>query len=75
MTGNLLNRTLGLLKKNCQSTLTLDSGIAAEGSVFRDTVEQLVKFTHAFFVETVKFCLESHLDVNYRTYHFCFRTF
>ncbi|XP_077223843.1 methionine--tRNA ligase, chloroplastic/mitochondrial-like [Tasmannia lanceolata] len=41
--GNLLNRTLGLLKKNCQSTLAVDSAIAAEGSVFKDTVEKLVE--------------------------------
>ncbi|KAG6734771.1 hypothetical protein I3842_01G286200 [Carya illinoinensis] len=41
--GNLLNRTLGLLKKNCQSTLVADSTIAAEGNVFRDTVEKLVE--------------------------------
>lgn len=47
--GNLLNRTLGLLKKNCKSTLTLDSAIAAEGSVFRDTVEQLVEKAQAHY--------------------------
>ncbi|KAF8395099.1 hypothetical protein HHK36_019040 [Tetracentron sinense] len=41
--GNLLNRTLGLLKKNCQSTLAVDSTIAAEGSAFKDTVEKLVE--------------------------------
>ncbi|PKA49763.1 putative methionine--tRNA ligase [Apostasia shenzhenica] len=40
--GNLLNRTLGLLKKNCQSTLAVDSTFA-EGNMFRDTVENLVK--------------------------------
>ncbi|XP_052204721.1 methionine--tRNA ligase, chloroplastic/mitochondrial [Diospyros lotus] len=40
--GNLLNRTLGLLKKNCQSTLAVDSTIAAEGNAFKDTVEKLV---------------------------------
>lgn len=45
--GNLLNRTLGLLKKNCQSTLVLDSSIAAEGSTFKDAVEKLVKFLNA----------------------------
>lgn len=42
--GNLLNRTLGLLKKNCQSTLVADSSVAAEGSDFKDTVEKLVRF-------------------------------
>ncbi|XP_059666231.1 methionine--tRNA ligase, chloroplastic/mitochondrial [Cornus florida] len=41
--GNLLNRTLGLLKKNCQSTLAVDSAIAAEGNAFKDTVEKLVE--------------------------------
>ncbi|KAK8948614.1 hypothetical protein KSP39_PZI005035 [Platanthera zijinensis] len=40
--GNLLNRTLGLLKKNCQSTLAFDSDSAAEMK-FKDTVEKLVK--------------------------------
>lgn len=40
--GNLLNRTLGLLKKNCQSTLPIDSSAAAEGNAFKDTVENLV---------------------------------
>lgn len=41
--GNLLNRTLGLLKKNCQSTLPVDSTVAAEGNSFKDTVENLVE--------------------------------
>ncbi|KAI0523492.1 hypothetical protein KFK09_005887 [Dendrobium nobile] len=40
--GNLLNRTLGLLKKNCQSTLAINSTTAAEGNKFKDTVENLV---------------------------------
>ncbi|KAJ1400176.1 Rossmann-like alpha/beta/alpha sandwich fold [Sesbania bispinosa] len=40
--GNLLNRTLGLLKKNCQSTLVVDSTTAAEGNAFKDNVERLV---------------------------------
>ncbi|KAL6867626.1 hypothetical protein ACP4OV_015650 [Aristida adscensionis] len=40
--GNLLNRTLGLLKKNCQSTLAFDSVAAADGGSFRDSVENLV---------------------------------
>ncbi|XP_020580261.1 methionine--tRNA ligase, chloroplastic/mitochondrial [Phalaenopsis equestris] len=43
--GNLLNRTLGLLKKNCQSTLAVDSTIAAEGNMFKETVEILVNKT------------------------------
>ncbi|KAK4579110.1 hypothetical protein RGQ29_028971 [Quercus rubra] len=41
--GNLLNRTLGLLKKNCQSTLVVDSTVAAEGNAFQDTVQKLVE--------------------------------
>ncbi|XP_072972327.1 methionine--tRNA ligase, chloroplastic/mitochondrial [Typha angustifolia] len=41
--GNLLNRTLGLLKKNCQSTLAFDSLTAAEDNSFRDAVEKLVE--------------------------------
>lgn len=40
--GNLLNRTLGLLKKNCQSTLVVDSAVAAEGNALKDAVEKLV---------------------------------
>ncbi|KAH1140597.1 hypothetical protein GLYMA_10G289600v4 [Glycine max] len=40
--GNLLNRTLGLLKKNCQSILVVDSTTAAEGNEFKDNVEKLV---------------------------------
>ncbi|OAY38655.1 methionine--tRNA ligase, chloroplastic/mitochondrial [Manihot esculenta] len=41
--GNLLNRTLGLLKKNCQSTLVVDSAVAAEGNSLEETVEKLVE--------------------------------
>ncbi|XP_030512460.1 LOW QUALITY PROTEIN: methionine--tRNA ligase, chloroplastic/mitochondrial [Rhodamnia argentea] len=41
--GNLLNRTLGLLRKNCKSTLVVDSAFAAEGNAFKDTVEMLVE--------------------------------
>ncbi|KAL6977336.1 Methionine--tRNA ligase, chloroplastic/mitochondrial [Sarracenia purpurea var. burkii] len=41
--GNLLNRTLGLLKKNCQSTLAVDSTTAAEGNAFKGIVEKLVE--------------------------------
>ncbi|XP_054824490.1 methionine--tRNA ligase, chloroplastic/mitochondrial [Prosopis cineraria] len=40
--GNLLNRTLGLLKKNCDSTLIVDSTTAAEGNACKDKVESLV---------------------------------
>ncbi|KAK3034406.1 hypothetical protein RJ639_033677 [Escallonia herrerae] len=41
--GNLLNRTLGLLKKNCKSTLAFDSAVAAEGNAFKENVEKLVE--------------------------------
>ncbi|GFQ07326.1 methionine--tRNA ligase [Phtheirospermum japonicum] len=41
--GNLLNRTLGLLRKNCQSIIAIDSTIAAEQNAFKDTVEKLVE--------------------------------
>ncbi|KAJ0046335.1 hypothetical protein Pint_05308 [Pistacia integerrima] len=41
--GNLLNSTLGLLRKNCKSTLVVDSAIAAEGTAFKDNVEKLVE--------------------------------
>ena len=40
--GNLLNRTLGLLKKNCKSTLVFDSIAAADGVPLRENVENLV---------------------------------
>ncbi|GJN30665.1 hypothetical protein PR202_gb18990 [Eleusine coracana subsp. coracana] len=40
--GNLLNRTLGLLKKNCNSTLAFDSIAAADAVSFRENVENLV---------------------------------
>ncbi|KAI3848981.1 hypothetical protein MKX03_001073 [Papaver bracteatum] len=39
--GNLLNHTLGLLKKNCNSTLIVDSVTAAEGIALKDSVEKL----------------------------------
>ncbi|KAJ0101337.1 hypothetical protein Patl1_05402 [Pistacia atlantica] len=41
--GNLLNHTRGLLRKNCKSTLVVDSAIAAEGTAFKDNVEKLVE--------------------------------
>ncbi|KAL6571489.1 Methionine--tRNA ligase, chloroplastic/mitochondrial [Orobanche hederae] len=41
--GNLLNRTLGLLRKNCLSTIAIDSTIAAEQDAFKDTVQKLVE--------------------------------
>lgn len=41
--GNLLNRTLGLLKRYCQSTLTIDSNSAAEYNPFKEHVMELVE--------------------------------
>ncbi|KAJ7971275.1 Methionine--tRNA ligase [Quillaja saponaria] len=49
--GNLLNRTLGLLKKNCQSTLVVDSTTAAEGNAFKDNVEKLVEKARIHYVD------------------------
>ncbi|GMH10695.1 hypothetical protein Nepgr_012536 [Nepenthes gracilis] len=48
--GNLLSRTLGLLKKNCQSTLPVDSAIAAEGNAFKENVENLVEKARICYV-------------------------
>ncbi|KAL3829090.1 hypothetical protein ACJIZ3_017892 [Penstemon smallii] len=47
--GNLLNRTLGLLRKNCESTISVDSTIAAEGNAFKDNVEKLVEKTRQHY--------------------------
>ncbi|MCD7460324.1 Methionine--tRNA ligase, chloroplastic/mitochondrial [Datura stramonium] len=47
--GNLLNRTLGLLKKNCQSTLAVDSYVAADGNKFKAAVEKLVEKAHMHY--------------------------
>ncbi|KAK4783443.1 hypothetical protein SAY86_007817 [Trapa natans] len=47
--GNLLNRTLGLLKKNCQSTLVADSAVAAEGFALKEKVESLVKSARSHY--------------------------
>ncbi|KAJ3673926.1 hypothetical protein LUZ60_005918 [Juncus effusus] len=41
--GNLLNRTLGLLKKNCGSTLAFDSVEVVHGNPFKETVEKSVE--------------------------------
>lgn len=49
--GNLLNRTLGLLKKNCQSTLAVDSYVAAEGNKFKVAVEKLVNTSLLSYIE------------------------
>ncbi|KAK1273913.1 hypothetical protein QJS04_geneDACA007923 [Acorus gramineus] len=47
--GNLLNRTLGLLKKNCQSTLPVDSSIAAAENSLKETIEKLVDDTRLHY--------------------------
>ncbi|KAI4370615.1 hypothetical protein MLD38_018950 [Melastoma candidum] len=47
--GNLLNRTLGLLRKNCQSTLAVDSYVAAHENPFPETVEKLVSKAQAHY--------------------------
>ncbi|CAH9076568.1 unnamed protein product [Cuscuta epithymum] len=47
--GNLLSRVLGLLKKNCQSTLPFDSTVAAEGKSLKKTVEKLVEKAHSHY--------------------------
>ncbi|XP_059068328.1 methionine--tRNA ligase, chloroplastic/mitochondrial [Cryptomeria japonica] len=41
--GNLLNRTLGLLKKNCQSTLAFDANSAIDDNTFKELVTKLVE--------------------------------
>lgn len=41
--GNLLNRTLGLLKRYCQSTLAIDSTSAAEYNPFKEHVKDMVE--------------------------------
>lgn len=50
LVGNLLNRTLGLLRKNCQSTLVVDSSVAAKGTTLKDNVEKLVKICIKFLI-------------------------
>lgn len=47
--GNLLSRALGLLKKNCHSTLPVDSIVAAEGNSLKDTVVKLVEKTRSHY--------------------------
>ncbi|CAL9118124.1 unnamed protein product [Musa textilis] len=62
--GNLLNRTLGLLKKNCQSMLAFDSSIAAEGNLFKDSVDQLVeKAKYHYENLSLSSACESILDI------------
>eukprot|EP00262_Sarcandra_glabra_P020627 TRINITY_DN832_c0_g1_i1.p1 TRINITY_DN832_c0_g1~~TRINITY_DN832_c0_g1_i1.p1 ORF type:complete len:604 (-),score=80.16 TRINITY_DN832_c0_g1_i1:46-1857(-) len=62
--GNLLNRTLGLLKKNCQSTLAVDSTIAAEGNMFKDTVEKSVEIARQHYENlSLSSACEAVLDI------------
>uniref|UniRef100_A0A1D1YY76 methionine--tRNA ligase n=2 Tax=Anthurium amnicola TaxID=1678845 RepID=A0A1D1YY76_9ARAE len=62
--GNLLNRTLGLLKKNCQSILAVDSATAGEGNPFKDTVENLVEKARCHYENlSLSSACESVLDI------------
>ncbi|KAJ6820382.1 methionine--tRNA ligase, chloroplastic/mitochondrial isoform X1 [Iris pallida] len=62
--GNLLNRTLGLLKKNCNSTIVVDSTVAAEGNSFKDTVAKLVeKAMHHYEDLALSTACESVLEI------------
>nr|XP_010939065.1 methionine--tRNA ligase, chloroplastic/mitochondrial isoform X2 [Elaeis guineensis] len=62
--GNLLNRTLGLLKRNCQSTLAYDSSTAVEGNPFKDTVEKLVEKARYHYENlSLSSACESVLDI------------
>ncbi|MQM00384.1 hypothetical protein Taro_033114 [Colocasia esculenta] len=62
--GNLLNRTLGLLKKNCQSILAYDSVTAAEGNPFKETVENLVEKARFHYENlSLSSACESVLDI------------
>ncbi|KAF8673708.1 hypothetical protein HU200_048457 [Digitaria exilis] len=63
--GNLLNRTLGLLKKNCKSTLAFDSIAAADGIPFRENVENLVdKAKHQYENLLLSSACESVLEIS-----------
>ncbi|KAF2318718.1 hypothetical protein GH714_010287 [Hevea brasiliensis] len=67
--GNLLNRTLGLLKKNCQSTLVVDSAIAAEGNALKDTVEKLVEKARIHYANlSLSLACETILEIGSRDY-------
>ncbi|RCV45983.1 hypothetical protein SEVIR_9G500300v4 [Setaria viridis] len=62
--GNLLNRTLGLLKKNCKSTLAVDSIAAVDGVPFRENVENLVdKAKHHYENLLLSSACESVLEI------------
>ncbi|KAJ4767450.1 Methionine--tRNA ligase [Rhynchospora pubera] len=62
--GNLLNRTLGLLKKNCESTLPFSSTEAAEGIGFKNTVEKSVEMArHHYENLALSSACESVLDI------------
>lgn len=49
--GNLLNRTLNLLKKNCDSTLPISPVDIPEGHVLREAVAMQVPVVHSNFVD------------------------
>lgn len=49
--GNLLNRTLNLLKKNCDSTLPVSPADIPEGHVLREAVMTQVPLVHTNFVD------------------------
>lgn len=52
--GNLLNRTLNLLKKNCDSTLPISASNIGEDHVLRKTAEEQVPIVEACF-QNMKF--------------------
>eukprot|EP01018_Ginkgo_biloba_P020290 Gb_24980 [translate_table: standard] len=62
--GNLLNRTLGLLKKNCQSTLAFDSTSAVEDKSFRALVMELVEKARLHYMDlSFSSAIASVLDI------------
>ncbi|KAL3677986.1 hypothetical protein R1sor_020942 [Riccia sorocarpa] len=49
--GNLLNRTLGLLKKNCSATIRIDSSAVPEDNVVRKVAVESVKTANRDYTE------------------------
>ncbi|BFI28150.1 methionyl-tRNA synthetase [Marchantia polymorpha subsp. ruderalis] len=49
--GNLLNRTLGLLKKNCNATIAVDSSTIPEDHIVRKVASESVKTANRDFTE------------------------
>ncbi|KAL2641423.1 hypothetical protein R1flu_009010 [Riccia fluitans] len=49
--GNLLNRTLGLLKKNCNATIQIDSSAVPEDNVVRKVAVDAVRMANRDFTE------------------------